>query len=94
MKGQQDRDQKISSLVRTMEETYSFVALVDELKKNPVLQDVVEQILKQTIECGFFIQEYARHNFAGKWKRSGESLIWPNIEQGGPSYSHSQGRMT
>ena len=72
VKGQQDRDQKISSLVRTMEETYSFVALVDELKKNVVLQDVVGQILKQTIECGFFIQEYARHNFAGKWKGSGE----------------------
>ena len=49
-----------------MEETYSFVTLVDELKKNEVLQDVVEQILKQTIECGFFIQEYARHNFAGQ----------------------------
>jgi hypothetical protein len=66
VKGQQDRDQKISSLIRTMEETYSFVTLVDELKKNEVLQDVVEQLLKQTIECGFFIQEYARHNFAGQ----------------------------
>jgi hypothetical protein len=70
VKGQQDRDGKISSLVRTMEDTYSFVALVDELKKNPVLQDVVEQILKQTIECGFFIQEYARRNFASKCKES------------------------
>jgi hypothetical protein len=66
VRGQQDRDQKISSLIRTMEETYSFVTLVDELKKNEVLQDVVEQLLKQTIECGFFIQEYARHNFAGQ----------------------------
>lgn len=65
VQGQQDRDQKISTLVRTMEETYSFVALIDEVKKNHVLQDVVEQMLKQTIECGFFIQEYARRNFAG-----------------------------
>ncbi|MDQ1532139.1 MAG: hypothetical protein QOE37_2264 [Microbacteriaceae bacterium] len=70
VKGQQDRDGKISNLVRTMEDTYSFVALVDELKKNQVLQDVVEQILKQTIECGFFIQEYARRNFAGRCEGS------------------------
>jgi hypothetical protein len=41
---------------------------MDELKKNRVLQDVVEQILKQTIECGYFIQEYMRHNFGGMWR--------------------------
>ena len=82
VKGQQDRDQKISSLVRTMEETYSFVALVDELKKNVVLQDVVGQILKQTIECGFFIQEYARHNFVGKCKGSGRRVYLISSREG------------
>jgi hypothetical protein len=48
-----------------MDDIYSFVTLADELKKNDVLQATVEQILKQTIECGFFIQEYARRNFGG-----------------------------
>lgn len=68
MKAQQVRDEKISDLVRTMEDLYSFVVLTDELAENQVLQDIVEQILKQTIECGFFIQEYSRRNFGGMWQ--------------------------
>ena len=67
VQGQQVRDQKILELVASMENTYSFVICADELKKYPVLQDVLEQILKQTIECGYFIQEYTRRNFGGKW---------------------------
>jgi hypothetical protein len=51
-----------------MEDLYSFVVLTDELAENHVLQDIVEQILKQTIECGFFIQEYSRRNFGGMWQ--------------------------
>jgi hypothetical protein len=70
VKGQQDRDEKISDLVRTMEETYSFVDMADKLRHNPILQDVVGQILKQTIECGWFIQTCAEHSFGGKWQRS------------------------
>jgi len=65
---QQAQDLKILDLVRTMENTYSFVVSVDELKKHPVPQDIVEQILKQTIECGYFIQEYMRRNFGGTWQ--------------------------
>jgi len=65
VQAQRGRDQKILGLVLTMEETYSFVASTDELMNNRVLQDIVEQILKQTIECGYFIQEYTRHNFGG-----------------------------
>jgi hypothetical protein len=49
-----------------MEETYSLVASAGELKENYALQDIFEQILRQTIECGFFIQDYTRHNFGGK----------------------------
>jgi len=64
VQAQQGRDQKIQDLVTTMGDTYSLITSVDELKENRVLQDVVEQILKQTIECGYFIQEYTRHNFA------------------------------
>jgi len=67
VQAQQVRDQKILDLVATIEDTYSFVAAVDELRENRVLQDVVEQILKQTIECGYFIQQYMRHNFGGVW---------------------------
>lgn len=68
MKAQQDRDKKISDLVKTMEDTYSFVSSVDKFRDGYPLQVVVEQILKQTIECGIFIQEYARHQFTSKLK--------------------------
>ncbi|KAF8239905.1 hypothetical protein L208DRAFT_1449630 [Tricholoma matsutake] len=63
VKGQQDRDGQISDLITTMDDIYSFVTVADDLKKNKVLQDTVEQILKQTIECAFFIKEYAQRNF-------------------------------
>ena len=65
---QQNQDQKILDLVVTMEDTYSFVDSMDELRKNHVLQDIVEQILKQTIECSYFIHEYMQHNFGGMWR--------------------------
>ena len=41
-----------------MEDTYSFVASTKELKENEKLQDIIKQILKQKIECGYFIQEH------------------------------------
>ena len=49
-----------------MEDTYSFVASADELKNHSDLQDIVKRILKQTIQCGYFIQQYAQRNFGGK----------------------------
>lgn len=63
---QQSLDQKISDLVTTMEDTYTLVLSAQKLKENDVLQDIVGQILKQTIECGFFIQEYTRHSFGAR----------------------------
>jgi hypothetical protein len=49
-----------------MENAYSFVVSADELKSHSVLQDIMERILKLTIECEYFIQEYAQRNFGGK----------------------------
>jgi len=63
---QQARDKKISALVKTMDETYSFTRHADKFRDGCALQPVVEQILKQTIECGFFIMDYGRDNFGGK----------------------------
>ena len=70
VQAQQARDQQILDLITAMENAYSFVVSADELKSHPVLQDIVEQILKQTIECGYFIQEYMRRNFGGAWQVS------------------------
>ena len=67
VQAQQARNVKILSLVRVMTDTYSFVVSADELKSHPVLQNIIEEILKQTIECGYFIQGYTRRNFGGTW---------------------------
>ena len=50
-----------------MEELYSFVNEVDKLKKMPILEDTIQAILNQTIECAFFIRGYASHGFIGKY---------------------------
>ena len=68
IQAQQALDRKIPDLVTAMEETYSLVISVDELKKDERLQDIINQILRQTIECGYFIQEYTRRNFGGMWQ--------------------------
>jgi hypothetical protein len=70
-----------------MEDTYSFVASADELKKYSDLQDIVKRILKQTIQCGYFIQQYAQRDFGGKGNFiSGAMRNLSNIEQGGQSH--------
>jgi hypothetical protein len=65
VQAQQARNVKILSLVKAMTDAYSFVVSADELKSHPVLQNIIEEILKQTIECGYFIQGYTRRNFGG-----------------------------
>ena len=68
IQAQQVRDRKIFDLVTAMEETYSLAISVNELKNDERLQDIINQILRQTIECGYFIQEYTRRNFGGMWQ--------------------------
>jgi hypothetical protein len=67
-----------------MEKTYSFTVSVDELKNCPVLQDIIVLMLEQTIECGYFIQEYTWSNFGGMlliyWRING-SMINGRLER-------------
>jgi hypothetical protein len=60
VQAQRDRDAKMHDLVRAMENTYSFVVSAEELKSHPVLQDIVNEILQQTIQCAYFIRGYAQ----------------------------------
>ena len=49
-----------------MESVYSFVDAIRLLpNKLQLLEDVICQILKQTVECAIFIREYTGHGFAG-----------------------------
>ena len=65
VQAQHAQDLKILELVKAMEKTYSFIVSADELKNSSILQDIIVLILKQTVECGYFIQNYTRHNFGG-----------------------------
>ena len=80
---QQARDSKIQGLVKEMGKTYSFTVSVDELKNYPVLQDIIVLMLEQTIECGYFIQEYTRSNFGGMlvYSRFDGSMIDGQLER-------------
>lgn len=51
-------------LVDTMRSMYSTVIGSENLKEDKLLQDVVDRILKQTVDCGFFIQNRTRRSFA------------------------------
>lgn len=64
---QQVRNNQIASLIQTINFTYSIV-IGSEVLKDEHLQDVLGRILKQTIECGYFIQNYKnRGKFLGVW---------------------------
>ena len=66
VKGQLDRDKKICDLVTVMKEVYSFVdALATYPEKIEILEVTILAILKQTVECTFFIREYCNQGFRG-----------------------------
>jgi hypothetical protein len=49
-----------------MVEVYSFVEDLDFLSsKIKPLENVVQEIIKQTVECAIFIREYVAQGFSG-----------------------------
>ncbi|KAJ7609458.1 WD40-repeat-containing domain protein [Roridomyces roridus] len=64
VKKQQETDGKLTKLAKTMDEVYSFVKDLDFLpQKIKTLEQQASAIVKQTVECALFIQEYTRHGF-------------------------------
>lgn len=59
MKAQNERNDKIAGLIQTMLSIYSTV-VGSEVLKDERLLDVLSRILKLTVDCGFFVQEYTR----------------------------------
>jgi hypothetical protein len=64
---QLDGDSKIVELVNAMDDTYSFVdatkTLPEEIKSS---ENIIMEILAQTVECVVFIREYSGHGFGGE----------------------------
>ncbi|KAF8967493.1 hypothetical protein BDZ97DRAFT_524061 [Flammula alnicola] len=54
---------KLLGLTRTMRDLYSVVTSDEGLQKISSVEDVIEKILFQTIECGYFIQHVLRQDF-------------------------------
>lgn len=68
---QLERDNKVVDLVTTMESVYSFVEVVRSYPdKLEVLENIIESILNQTIECMIFIREYAGRGFSSTFQLS------------------------
>ncbi|KAJ7033060.1 hypothetical protein C8F04DRAFT_1235038, partial [Mycena alexandri] len=70
-KQQQEADEKLLDLVKTMDEVYSFVGDIDFVtQKIKSVEDKALAILKQTVECALFIQEYTAHGFSNRTVRT------------------------
>ena len=61
------KDSKIAELLKEMAQLYHFV---DEFQTNPgmhmTLKNVMVRILKQTVNCGLFLQEFLEIGFTGE----------------------------
>ena len=60
---QKDRDSKINALIDVMADTYNFVHDVDPLGKVKCHTKTIMLMVHQTIDCGYFIREYAKDKF-------------------------------
>ncbi|KAJ7083547.1 WD40 repeat-like protein [Mycena epipterygia] len=77
VKKQRETDDKIAQLVDTMVETYSFVEDIDFLvQKIKSLEDKTLALVKQTVECSLFIQEYTANGFCNRVVRN----TWSNAD--------------
>ncbi|KAJ7144094.1 WD40 repeat-like protein [Mycena epipterygia] len=67
VKKEQNIDDKLCKLVQTMADVYSFVKDVDFLAdKMKSVEDKALAIVKQTVECALFIQEYTANGFVSR----------------------------
>ena len=64
VRNQEIADNKLLSLFESVKQTFSFAKNLQELRdKVQTLENVITQILKQTTECGFFVQDYLQRGF-------------------------------
>ena len=65
IKDQRIIDDKLLSLMDTMNDTLAFAENLNDIEKIKTVERIVTRILQQTAECAFFIREYSRRNFVG-----------------------------
>ena len=62
-----DRDEKIKDLVSTMADMYAFMHEAQPVEKIESHKKILAVVAKQTTECAYFIQEYARIKGFGRF---------------------------
>jgi hypothetical protein len=62
---QKEFDDAVYGLVLTLEETFDFVEDADLLQRlgSKVQKETLGKILKQTIECAYYVRDYSVPNF-------------------------------
>jgi hypothetical protein len=70
LKGQQDRDNKIKTLLLTIVDVLGFVEEVDALSKIRKLEDTVSSMMKQIYQCALFIQTYGEKGLASTYRQA------------------------
>ena len=69
VENQRIADDKLLDLFKSVNRAFSFAKDVEELEnKVKTLEDVITEILKQTTECIFFVQDYVRRGFYGTFE--------------------------
>jgi hypothetical protein len=59
------RDESVNHLVETMADAYSFVQEAESLKEIASHKQILLRMAQQTVECGYFIRDYARNKIFG-----------------------------
>ncbi|KAH9944635.1 hypothetical protein B0H21DRAFT_452114 [Amylocystis lapponica] len=84
VKAQKDTDQQVVLLVHTMDDTVKSIQEIGLLQnKHAYFQDTLLGIMKQILECVFFVQGYISHGFSGRMLRqlnNDKSVISQMIE--------------
>ena len=60
------RDHKIIDLVESMNDAYDLIQEGDPLKETETYRKLFKRMAYQTMECGYFIQDYIRKGFCTK----------------------------
>ncbi|GJJ10671.1 hypothetical protein Clacol_004898 [Clathrus columnatus] len=76
-------DQNILDLFETLDSTYEFIEESTEIQSHPSYQRILSSLAKQTLECAYFIQGYAKkQNFctdASKFYDNNRIRVGTNI---------------
>ncbi|GJJ11030.1 hypothetical protein Clacol_005261 [Clathrus columnatus] len=69
----QDVDQNILDLFETLDATYQFIEDTKEIENYPSYKRILSTLAKQTVECAYFIRDYAK--IANFWGRIGKNTL-------------------